>query len=411
MKVTDGAGGICQNKWKQTISAMNLFSKSSSFLKFQQILHPRFISTTLPSPKSNRIKAWQVHSYNDPLQLTEVRAPIITHANELLIQVEAASINPLDVMMSGGYGAEVINVLRKTSGGIEFPLTLGRDFAGRIIKKGMDVPSKFKVGQQVCGVVPVHLAGSHAEQLVVQSDCVGIQPGTASSTDCASLMYAGVTAWCALWVFGGLLLNPIKGKRVLVLGASGGVGSVAVQLLKIEGAEVTVTCAPDAIPILTPYGVDHFIDYTTPEYERIIKENGEYELILDCAGHGHDVYLQNDWSCKTFVTLSTPLLANADSLGLVQGLFKTVGQFVVPNLQALSKGKGGNIRWAYFMPLEKGVKHVRKLIELGMLLPLIHCVVGFDNLPVAYDTVKAGHLRGKVVVDMVNKIDGIQKDQ
>lgn len=112
----------------------------------------------------NRMKAWQLHSYGDDFQLTAARIPHIKHPDEILVNVEAASINPIDLAMKGGYGKTILSVLRGYE--LEFPLTLGRDFAGTIIGKGHGVGRDYQVGDKVYGIVPVQNQGSFAENLI-----------------------------------------------------------------------------------------------------------------------------------------------------------------------------------------------------------------------------------------------------
>lgn len=120
-----------------------------------------------------RMGSWQINSYGelDELQyLNVVKIPIIKNPNDILIKVDASSVNPIDVAMIGGYGAKFLNVLRCNTD-IEFPLTFGRDFAGKVVQKGLQIES-IELGDSVFGVVPVHNQGCHSEYVVVDINCV-----------------------------------------------------------------------------------------------------------------------------------------------------------------------------------------------------------------------------------------------
>lgn len=88
------------------------------------------------------------------------------------MKVKAAGVNPIDILMCNGYGSKMLNAMRCDSSGIEFPLTLGREFSGVVVQKGMGVNSSLQMGDEVWGVVQPHKSGSHAEYVVVPSFCV-----------------------------------------------------------------------------------------------------------------------------------------------------------------------------------------------------------------------------------------------
>ena len=217
------------------------------------------------------MKSWEINSYGglETLQLNETaKIPSIRNPTEILVRVKAASVNPLDVEMTRGYGSQVFQTLRniekrKLCGSlkdsIEFPLTMGRDFSGIVIETGAGVKD-IKVGDEVYGVLRFTEYGSHAEYTVARSDLVSVninseylefrqkltysfcklqvlpKPSHLSFSEAASFPYAGLTCWSAFKIVGNYL--DLENKRVLVLGGSGGVGTFAVQYLRAEGAEV-----------------------------------------------------------------------------------------------------------------------------------------------------------------------------
>jgi len=264
------------------------------------------------------------------------------------------------------------------------------------------------VGDKVWGVIPVHHQGCHQEYVAVDKCYVTKKPDNISDNDAAAVLYAGLTAWSGIFLSGQLkgLLNTIcpsdnkKHKKVLVLGATGGVGSLAVQMLVAEGVEVIATCGSDGVPLIQNLGAANVIDYTTNESDAVLVEESPYDLILDCAGKGSAYAEALPWTFESYVTFSSPLLKNFDSHGLLSGSFRNAKDLLSNNI-AMLNGKGA-VKWGYFMPAQPGIEYLKKLVENRKLLPIIDSVFKYSDLPKAYKKVQDGHLRGKVVVDYTN---------
>ncbi|XP_075233279.1 NAD(P)H oxidoreductase RTN4IP1, mitochondrial-like [Lycorma delicatula] len=361
--------------------------------------------------ESARMSAWQIHSYGtiEELQLSKTaRLPSLTSPNEVLVKVLASSVNPIDVMMISGYGASVLNTLRQVehctlAPELEFPLILGRDCCGEVIAKGNDVGDDLNVGDIVYGVIPVHHQGCHAENVVLNKRLVRKKPDEISVEKAASLLYVGMTAWSALKLTGDLWLMPSERKKVLVIGASGGVGTVAVQLLKSWNAEVVAICNKDAVPLVKSLCADHVIDYTAPEAMHEISRYGKYDIIFDVAGIPESdiqnyIPLLKEWALAKYITLRSPLLRNFDNFGLIPGMFQNAKELLLPNLTTGAVTRGSSIRWAFFVPLPNGLDEIHHLIATKKIKPVIHKKFKFSELPLAYKEVQKGHLRGKVVV-------------
>ncbi|KAK9888820.1 hypothetical protein WA026_001043 [Henosepilachna vigintioctopunctata] len=341
-----------------------------------------------------KMNAWQVHSYGDELLRSSTRTPIVNEVNEVLVKVEAASVNPIDLLMKEGYARTVLNVLRKSD--MELPLTLGRDFCGTIVSKGLASNSKFKMGDKVYGFVPLHKQGSFAEYVLAESDHICFQPEHLKPTECTSVVYAAMTAWSALFITGGLQFENTKNKRILVLGASGGVGTMAVQLLKTQGVQVIGTCSTNAVPLVRSLGADEVIDYTQPDYLKQIAES-RYDIILDCAKFGVN-NLPTNWKFKQFITLNSPLMLNTDKYGLLPGVLKSATTLVGDNIVILKDGKV--IKWGFFLPCKKGFELINGLLTKKEIRPITHKEFDFDEIPDALAEVNKGHLRGKVVINV-----------
>jgi reticulon-4-interacting protein 1, mitochondrial len=180
------------------------------------------------------------------------------------------------------------------------------------------------------------------------------------------------------------------------MGAAGGVGTIAVQILRAEGVEVVATCGPDAIPLLQNLGVARAVDYTSPESDSILVGESPYDIILDCAGKGCQYANTLNWTFGSYITFKSPLLKNFDSHGLMAGGLFNARDLIRSNIAAV---RNGPIKWGYFMPAQSGIEYMKELAEKRQLTPVIDSTFTYDDLPAAYKKVQDGHLRGKVVVD------------
>ncbi|KAL3280984.1 hypothetical protein HHI36_004209 [Cryptolaemus montrouzieri] len=330
----------------------------------------------------SRMQSWQVHSYGEDMLLSSIRIPIVYDTNEVLIQVEAASVNPIDVYMKDGYARTVLNLLRRNE--MELPMTLGRDFCGTVVCKGLSVNSKYKIGDRVYGFIPLHKQGSFAQYVLADDGHICHHPKQLSPGESASIVYAAMTAWGALFITGGLQFGNSENKRVLILGASGGVGTIALQLLKSQKVHVTGSCSTNAVPLVKSLGADDVLDYTQPDYLKEISDR-RFDIILDCAKFGADNIPRN-WKFKQFISLNSPLMLNTDQYGLAGGLLKSGGTLLGTNIPHLKDGKV--IKWGFFIPSESGFKFVHELVKNREIKPMLHKEFDFGQLPDAFDEVK-----------------------
>ncbi|XP_076408479.1 NAD(P)H oxidoreductase RTN4IP1, mitochondrial isoform X1 [Peromyscus maniculatus bairdii] len=335
----------------------------------------REISTT--PARSTVMPAWVIDKYgkNEVLRFTQsMLLPIIHYPNEVIIKVHAASVNPIDVNMRSGYGATALNMKRDPlhirTKGEEFPLTLGRDVSGVVMECGLDV-KYFKPGDEVWAAVPPWKQGTLSEFVVVSGNEVSHKPKSLTHTQAASLPYVALTAWSAINKVGGLNAKNCMGKRALILGASGGVGTFAIQIMKAWGAHVTAVCSQDASELVRKLGADEVIDYTLGSVEEQLKSFKLFDFILDNVGGSTETWALNflkKWSGATYVTLVTPFLLNMDQLGIADGMLQT------------------------------GVTMGTKTLKIR---PVIEQTFPFSEVPEAFLKVERGHARGKTVVNVI----------
>lgn len=195
---------------------------------------------------------------------------------------------------------------------------------------------------------------------------------------------------------------PFSGNRgrakVCVLGASGGVGALAVRIAKAENAEVTATCSTSAIAVVEKLDVDRIIDYTDADVEERFRDL-DFDIILDCAGLGPAYATKMPWKYCRYVTLVPPILPNTDSSGLLLGLIRSAATLLVDNAQSLWY-KRGLILWGIFRADRRGIEYLKKLADEDMLKPVIDSVFKFKSADRALQKLAEGHLRGKIIVEM-----------
>src|SRR2546422_10277663 len=221
------------------------------------------------------MKAIVYTTYGSPdvLQLKEV-ARSTPKDNEVLVQVHAASVNAADwhLMRGTPFLARLVNGLQKPKN-----TKLGADVAGRVEAVGRNV-TQFQVGDDVFGCIPLNELGSFAEYVCAQEDTVALKPAKMTFEQAAAVPLAAFTALQGLRDKGQIQL----GQKVLVNGASGGVGTCAVQIAKSFGTEVTGVCSTRNVDMVRSIGADHVIDYTQEDFTK----NGQrYDLIFDAVGN------------------------------------------------------------------------------------------------------------------------------
>src|SRR6266705_169007 len=205
----------------------------------------------------------------DVVQFKETEKPV-PNAGEILVKIYAASANPLNWHLMRG-----APFLARLAGGLRKPKhpRFGADLAGRVESVGNNV-TQFQPGDEVFGA----WTGSFAEHAAVPENRVALKPTNSSFEEAAAVPVAAITALQGLRDKGQIH----SGRKVLVNGASGGVGTFAVQIAKVFGAEVTGVCSTRNVDLVRSIGADHVIDYTQEDFTR----NGQhYDLIYDTVGN------------------------------------------------------------------------------------------------------------------------------
>ncbi|MGI9284936.1 MAG: NADP-dependent oxidoreductase [Pseudomonadales bacterium] len=203
---------------------------------------------------------YETHGSPEVLQLGELPIPE-PGADQVLVQVAAAAVNPIDRRLRAG---ELQEYITRT-----FPVVPGWDFAGRIVKFGKNV-SDWKIGDEVIGLAFSWSIqhGTYAEYVPVDASAIAAKPENTSFYDAAALPLVSLTAWQSLAEFG----NLQRGQTVLIQAGAGGLGSVAIPMAKYLGAIVYTTASAANIDYVRDLGADHVIDYNISNYESVIRE-------------------------------------------------------------------------------------------------------------------------------------------
>ncbi|XP_033504345.1 NAD(P)H oxidoreductase RTN4IP1, mitochondrial-like [Epinephelus lanceolatus] len=368
-----------------------------------------------PSRLQSCMSAWVIDQYgtNEVLKYTEeIPMPIVSSPSEVMIKVHAASLNPLDVSMRGGYGAKLLKLRRdplsvmSSDNDSEFPLILGRDVSGVVVDCGSEV-THVVPGDEVWAAIPPWKQGSLAEFVTLTEYEVSHKPKLLSHTEAASIPYVANTALSALVNAGGLCRHNSSNKRVLITGGSGGVGTFSIQLLKAWGAHVTVTCSQNAEGLVRGLGADEVVDYTAGDAPEQLEMMEKFDVILDNVGGETEewaVGLLKPWSGAKYVTLVTPLLLNTDSMGLLDGAFHTGLTLQSKAMQNIISS-GVFYRWGFYTPDGPALDEVSRLVDAVKILPVVEAQFPFTQVPQAFQKLEQGHARGKTVVRVDDEDD------
>jgi NADPH:quinone reductase-like Zn-dependent oxidoreductase len=311
----------------------------------------------------------------DVLQLQEVEKPV-PKDNEVLVQVHAASVNALDWHRLRGQPFPV-----RAEGGLRTPKDprLGVDLAGQVEAVGAKV-TQFQVGDEVFGIG----RGTFAEYACAAEKSLVLKPTTISYEAAAAVPLAAVTALQGLRDKG----HVRPGDQVVIQGASGGIGTFAVQIAKALGAEVTAVCSTRNVDQAVAIGADQVIDYTQEDFTRKRgKQRQRYDLIAAVNGyHPLSAYL------RTLRPQGRYVLVGASSQ-VFWALFQVL-------LLGPVMSRTGRKKVAGFVasPSQQHLVFLQELLEAGKVVPVIERCYALSETAEAIRYLEEGHARGKLVI-------------
>lgn len=328
---------------------------------------------------------------SEVLKYVEVATPTIGD-DEVLVKQYASSVNPIDFKMRSGYGRVIFSKKR----GFDLPLVLGRDVSGEVVLVGKSVTS-FSIGDRVYGVPAAKAQGAYAEFVVSKESDITLKPALLSYAEAASIPYVACTVWDALVTKAGLTEQNSKGKKVFVQGGSGGIGALAIQVLKAWGAHVATTCSGKHVEAVLALGADVVIDYETQDYAAMLSN---YDVVLETIGGKFESkslgILRHDKQ-SVFVTLVHPLLKNFDDYGLFKGALVNLFDFSRKWIGAKSAGIG-TYGWATFKPSKDALLAIKLLVETGKFRAHIDREFSLPEIAEAHKYCEEGRSNGKVIL-------------
>ncbi|MEH2135353.1 NADP-dependent oxidoreductase [Nostoc sp.] len=304
------------------------------------------------------MKATVINEYGneDVVNYTDIERPEPT-ANEVLVKVHVAGVNPVDWKIRNGAGERL---------GLKLPIMLGGEIAGTVEKIGGDIRD-FKEGDAVYGIIS---SGGFAEYAIAKKGDIVPKPQSLDFQNAAAIPLGALTAWQAIFD----LANLTSGQRIFITGASGGVGSLAVQLAKAKDTYVIGMASGRNEDFVRNLGVDEFVDYTKQNFEDVVKD---VDVVFDTVG--------GDTFERAFQTLKK-------------------GGFLVTSVEFPSEEKvqefGIKAARVFCKPNAEELTAISKLVDEGRLKAQVSTVLPLAEVKKALQLSESGRTRGKIVLQV-----------
>lgn len=307
------------------------------------------------------MKAVVIDKYGgrDELKLRDMPMPQMGD-KDLLVEVHAASVNPVDWKVREGYLGETLR--------FDMPLILGWDMAGIVRVTGPGVVN-FKAGDKVFSRTDIRRSGTYAEYVAVDENYAALMPTNLSFVDAASIPLVGLTSWQALVDFAAVK----AGQQVLVHAGAGGVGSFAIQLCKSKGAYVATTCSTANVSFVKELGADHVVDYTKSDFSL---ELHNYDVVFDTVGG--DIYRKSFKVLKQQKAVMISILEQPD--------------------HELAEAHGVRVGYLFMQPNGQQLAQIADLLQERRIKPVVTRVYPLEEVKKAHEVSESRHLRGKIML-------------
>lgn len=319
------------------------------------------------------------------LAFSDVLRPTIK-PDEILVQVYAAGLNPIDNMIPKGDFKPILK--------FQLPATMGSDLSGVVVEVGARV-TRFKVGDAVFASVFDLGTGSLAEYAAVPERAAALKPANLDFVQAASIPMVGLTSWQAFTE----RMQLKAGQKVFVPAGSGGIGTFAIQLAKHLGAKVGTTTSTANVELVRSLGADEVIDYKKQEFEDTLRG---YDAVLGTIrGDGLEKALRIVKPGSTVVSLIGPpdaAFARARGMNFV---LKFVFSLLSSKINRLAKKKNSKYSFLFVRPDGRQLTKIGELLQSSRIRPVVDRVFPFDQAQEGLAYLEAGRAKGKVVVQMV----------
>lgn len=329
------------------------------------------------------MKALAITNYGEKPNFLDLPMPKINN-DEILVEIYAASINPLDTKIRKGE----LKLLLK----YKMPLILGNDFSGKIVEVGTSV-TKFKVGDEVYGRPRANKMGTFTEYLAVNQEDIALKPKNLSFEEAASIPLVGLTSYQALHD----ILQIEKGHKILIHAGSGGVGTFAIQLAKHMGAFVATT-ASDGSDLVKSLGADEVIHYKTEKFEHSIRD---YDCVLDTIGgttlERSFITLQKGGKIVSISGIPNGRFAKENGLSLLKKTLLSIASYKLTKLE-----KKHNVQYTFLFMKHSGeqLEILTEMLESEVVKPTLDKVFIFEDAQKALEYAESGKAKGKIVLKL-----------
>jgi NADPH:quinone reductase-like Zn-dependent oxidoreductase len=334
--------------------------------------------------RKNIMKAFVVDKYKKlaPLRLADVPEPQMGN-QDVLVRVHAAGLNLIDSKVRNGEFKILLPY--------KPPFILGHDVAGTVVKVGPHV-TQFKVGDEVYSRPRYHRIGTFAEFIAIDESDVALKPKNLTMEEAASIPLVALTVWQAF-------VEPEKvkpGQKVFIQAGSGGVGTFAIQLAKHLGATVATTTSAANTALVKSLGADVIVDYKTQDFEKVL---AGYDLVL----HSQDAKAL-DKSLNVLkpgghlISISGPPDPALAKYLKLNAFIKLVFTFLSRGVRSRARRLGLRYSMLFMHADGKQLAEITKLIESGVIRPVVDKVFTFDKTGEALAYVETGRAKGKVVI-------------
>lgn len=305
--------------------------------------------------------------------------------DEMLVQVHAAGLNPIDTMIPKGMFKPILR--------LRLPVTMGSDLAGVVVEVGSRV-TRFKPGDSVFASIFDLSTGALAEFAAVPENAAAIKPENLDFMQAASIPMVGLTSWQALKERA--RLKP--GQKVFIPAGAGGIGTFAIQLAKHLGAKVGTTTSTGNVDLVRSLGADEVVDYKKQEFENVLQD---YDVVLGTVrGDGIEKSLRILKPGSRVVSLiGPPDAAFARARGM-NFFMKFVFGLISGKIIRQAKKRDVEYSFLFVHPDGRQLAEIGELLNAGHIHPLIDKVFPFDQAKEALAYLEKGRTKGKVVVQM-----------
>lgn len=317
------------------------------------------------------MKAVRINEYGGPevMKIEDLARPVPA-VDEVLVEVYASGVNPVDGAIRSGENESLRSFLT-------LPMTLGWDAAGVVVETGGEVTS-LKAGDLVYGVPNFPGDGSYAEYCIGKATQFAIKPQSLDFTQAAGVPLAALTAWTGMFTHG----NLKPGQRILIQGASGGVGGFALQFAKAKGAYVIGMASTDNVAYVKQLGADEVIDYKTQKFEELLRD---VDVVLEAS----------------------PTRNNSERIKAISvlkegGIFVSVNTDFAFNDELMEAAKAKNVKAALSanQPKQEWLREMAELIDAGKVQVLINKVFPLEEVAEAHRQIASWHVRGRLILNI-----------